>query len=218
MLFNDKNVSRLISKRFCEWVDSDTVSLMVRSIAVLKCFSRSVDICTSIKRRASKCLNLRSLIMLHEESFMYLTCFDFMKDLLAVSPGLVKLQSNASNWLVETSIGTRLFNSYVPDSSLTVDNILEILVLSLMAEDVNTLSTFYPLTLNDLEVDGSLISVKSQLRVSEDYVRCCLHYTDRSNRPITLKRDKDSNIWHVEHIGLKVSLNCVICTVSLSGP
>ena len=97
-LFNDKNISQLVCKRFCEWIDTETISLNVRCFAILKCF-RSEDIRTSIKRRVGKCLNLRSFIMMHEEVFIYLTCFDFLKELLIVSPGLLKLQSShVSNW------------------------------------------------------------------------------------------------------------------------
>ena len=214
ILFNDKNVSRLISKRFCKWVDSETSSLTVRSISVLKCF-RSADIKACIKRRVTKCFNLRSFRTLHEEHFLYLTCFDFLKELFHVSPGLSKIQSNTvSNWLVSTSTGMNLFNSYQPDASLTVDNILEILVLSLMAEDVNTLSRFYHMALDDLETDGSLIRVQSKLYLNEDNVRCCLHYTDRCNRPVTLKRDTSSGVWEIIHIGVKVSVQCVVCTIS----
>ena len=92
-LYNDRNSSRLINKRFCEWVDAETVPLTVRSISILKCF-RSEDIRTSIKRRATKCLNLRSFFMMHEDVFIYLTSFDFLKELLMVSPGLLKIQSS----------------------------------------------------------------------------------------------------------------------------
>ena len=216
ILFNDKNISRSISKACCEWVDAETVSLTVRSIAILKCF-RSDDIRTIIKRRAGKCVNLRSFVMIHEEVFIYLTCFDFLKDLLITSPGILKLQSShVSNWLVTTSTGTNLFNSYVPHSSLTVDNVVDILVLSLMAEDVNTLHKFYSIELDDLVTDGHFISLKSQLRLNQDNVRCCLHYTDGSNRPVTLKKDMHSSVWEVNHIGRKVSVQCVICSVCVS--
>ena len=68
-----------------------------------------------------------------------------------VSPGLLKIHSShVSNWLVTTSTGTNLFDSYVPNSSLTVDNVVEILVLSVMAEYMNTLRNFYRMALYDL--------------------------------------------------------------------
>ena len=87
---------------------------------------------------------------------------------------------------------------------------MDILVLSLMAEDVNTLHKFYSIELDDLVTDGHFISLKSQLRLNEDNIRCCLHYTDDSNCPITLKKDMHSSVWEVNHIGRKVSVQCVI--------
>ena len=218
MLYNEKNTNRLLSKQLCEWVDLQTSSLMVRSIAVLKCFSRCEEERTAIKRRVMKCCNLTSLIMAHEDVFVSLTCFDFLKDLLLVSPNLNKIQSShVCNWLVKTSMGMKLYNCYGPDPALTVDNVVEIIVLSLMAEDTETLSRFYHLPMHDLVIDGYCISMKSQVRINDNNLRICLHYTDGSNRPLSLKLDVNTGIWQIIHIGRNVSdVRCVICEVCSS--
>jgi hypothetical protein len=95
-----------------------------------------------------------------------------------------------------------------------MDNVVQIMLLSLMAEDANTLRRFYHMALDDLETDGSLICVQSKLYLNADNVRCCLHYTDRCNHPVTLKRDTSSGVWEIIHLGVKVSVHCVVCTVS----
>ena len=198
--YNNPLISRLLNKGFCRFIDENTTNITLKSIAVMNC-SWDENIRAAIKRRVVKCVNLQSIDMSLATSFVCLCPFQFMKELVSICPTLWKIQSNAvSNWLVSTTVGTRLFMTFEPHASLMPTEVLQILCLCIMAVDFTTLNRFYSRPLDDLIPNRFLLHVSQLSYVHDDTVQSCLHYTDGASRCVTLKRNKMNDIWEVVSI------------------
>ena len=217
--YNDSNISRLVSKRVCVYVDSATKALRLDSCGMqYSLFNQNVR--TAIKRRVEKCLNVRSIDM----SDWYLSWFaplvytpipEFLEEIVAVAPEIVTIQSSQiSNWLLTTALGTKLFMQYEPDAALTVTDVLGIVCFCLMTQDEATLERFYPVRMyDDLNATFSSIFVSSKSTVSDDQVLACLHYTDCASRLVSLQRNKNSDVWEVTDIGRLTYWGSVACNL-----
>ena len=215
--YNDSNVSRLVSKRVCVYVDTTTEALKLHSCGMqYSLFNPNVRI--AIIRRVEKCPNVRSIDMSDWylswlSSLVYSPIPEFLETILAVAPNVVNIQSSQiSNWLFTTALGAKLFMNYEPHPALTVTDVLEIVSFCLMTQDEGTLERFYHVSMYDLNPTASAIFVSSKSNVSDDEVIACLHYTDCASRVVTLKKNQSSEVWEVNNIGRLTYWGSVVCS------
>ena len=144
--------------------------------------------------------------------------FNYMRELVENAPQLIQVSSqHVSNWMVSTALGTKLYSEYEPHIELTVPDVLEIVCLSLMALDPETLHRFCPSGVNDMATVRFSVFTSSFFNRSDDTAEACLHYTDFACRRVVLVKNA-SDLWEVTNIGLLTewtapSAICPYCSV-----
>ena len=214
--YNDSNISRLVSKQVCLYVDCTTEALRLDCGFQNNMFNRNVR--TAIKQRVEKCVNLRTIDMSNFylqwlTSLVYSPIPEFLEEIVAVAPNVVKIQSNEiPNWFLTTALGTKLFMQYEPHAALTVTDVIEIVCFCLMTGDEATLERFYAVTMYDINPTASAVFMSSKRNVSDDEVVACLHYTDGASRRVNLNKNQSSDVWEVNDIGRLTYWGSVGCT------
>jgi hypothetical protein len=113
--YNDSNVSRLVCKEVCEYVDAGTEALKLDSCSILDNSIFRKRIHAAIKRRVVKCMNLSTIdvssyMSLHTPT-MFTKLSKLFEELFAVAPHIAKIETcQISNWLLTTALGRHLFN------------------------------------------------------------------------------------------------------------
>ena len=213
VVYVEHDVSRVISKDVRDLIDQGTQRLKVVEDPCLR-LAYERQMLQAVNRRILRCSNLSSIDL----SWDLPDCFEShhlsVINQLQLSPRIVEISTDVvSNWMVTTSIGTRLYNTYSVSEALGINDVLEIVLRCLVARDSTTLTRFGAIPSDLLMTSGFICIVPSSIHFLDGTtVQACLHYYNSGSREVQLHLD--DNTWKVASISDKVDFDgheCIYC-------
>ena len=212
--YEEQCVSRVICKRMTESIDAGTETLKLLEDASFRVEEYEAEMLQAVKSRLLRCCNVSSIDLSWDlpHRFEYLHVRE-MSLLQQIHP-FAKISSDLmSNWMVTTTLGTKLFNQYAPSEALTANDVLEIGLRCLVSRDVETLSLFCNIIPSDLFITHGFVFIFSIKHINDATVKACYHYMNCGSREVELCRN-DNNVWVVKQISEKTDyedLECIYC-------
>ena len=169
----------------------------------------------AVNRRMLRCSNLSSIDL----SWDLPDCFEShhlsVINQLQLLPRIVEISTDVvSNWMVTTSLGTKLYNTYSVSEALGINDVLEIVLRCLVARDSSTLTRFGAIPSDFLMTSGFLCIIPSSIHFLDGTTaEACLHYYNCGSRQVQLHLN-NNNTWEVAAISEKVDFDgnkCVHC-------
>ena len=209
---------REICQRITARIDSEFKVLNVHEEGVLKIrFDQGVR--AIILRRVQKCAKLHTVRLIFVSYIRIASVLKtFMNDLVDVAPHIQTIETfHQKNWIVTSCIGSNLYSKYTPTPSLSLDEVLEILRLTLLAADTSTLLQFgYERAINDLELLNAPNCISNQKHFNAANVHVCFHYgLNGFGRKMTLYQNSEGS-WMIREVENRIRftwqnkcLNCM---------
>ena len=214
IMYVQQDVSRVICKDVRDFIDKGTQRLKLVEDASLR-LAYEQQMLQAVNRRMIRCSNLSSIDL----SWDLPDCFEShhlpVISQLQLSPRVVQISTDMmSNWMVTTSLGTKVYNTYSLSEALSISDVLEIVLRCLVARDSSTLTRFGAVPSDFLMTAGFICIVPSSIHFLDGTtVEACLHYYNCGSRKVQL-RFNNNNTWEVFFISEKVDFDifqCVNC-------
>jgi hypothetical protein len=211
IVYVEHHVSQVICKEVTDFIDSATERLkLVDNSSLRRAYEeRMVE---TVNSRILRCVNLSSIDLSWDLPYCF-ECHHFrVLNQLQISPRIVEISTDIiSNWMVSTSLGTKLYNTYSLSEALSINDVLEIVLRCIVARDCSTLSRFGATPSDLLMTSGFVCIVPSSIHFLDGTtVESCLHSYNGGSRQVQLRLN-NNNTWEVSSISEKVDFDGLEC-------